>query len=886
MNVADLASSTAWRLAGWTMLHYLWVGSLLGGFAAIGRLTIRPGRVEARYAQGLVSLILLAIAPAVIAAWLVANRPTLAPEVPPGTIVALGPAAIDPTPIGPAGRAGPGPMVIDPTFRAPRADSAEIAGDRHKSDEPDRSTLATIAGILPSFWVLGAPLTFAYLGLGLAGAERLRRGSIRSADPRLLGLVERLGVAVGLARRVVLATSDRVAAPVLIGVIRPAILLPTAALVGWDPEQLEWAILHELIHVRRHDNLTLLCQRFVESALFFHPAVWLVSGWVHRDRELCCDTAVVRVAGRPRAYAKALLALADPAKPAPRRPTALAMAESPLVDRIRRLLQRPPESTAMKFPRVTIALAASALLVPAALLAAWSIPSPPDDPPGRATPLDADDRARLLEVAEAAWREVEPRSRELGTQSLCGIAGIFADLGDRVTAVAILRRAREVASEAKVRVEQLSENSTRYLGLSSADALSRVAAAQSGLGDRDGALETLRSAIDSIDKSLPITFQLGSYAEIARQATTLGDTDLARKAARLARRDEAESDHNSWDGDIVPDLASTRISIGDIESAFALLDGIGAGQKRGYNNQQAISVSLRQIALALVAYEPEAARPVLERVFAEYRRIDIPSIRGTSADAISDAFARIGDQDSALKVARMLDGGDGDPESDHSRSSIDTLMRISKIYRKAGAIDEARRLLRDAYAASVVPGASGPSSSLAGAMVKVNDIEGALRCVEHLEVGDRFRVLVAIAEAQKSVDSVAARATLIRAIAEAKAAKLAGPSKEFLASRERRDDEPIPDQPNFEEVQTENQVKVRAMMGDFQAARELADAISDPSWHRFALADVARLQAASGDPIGALDWSRDHEISTPRPNFLEAVLHGIGDLARADEDRP
>ena len=86
-------------------------------------------------------------------------------------------------------------------------------------------------------------------------------------------------------RRVSIGICDRLAVPVLIGVIRPLILLPPAALCGWSIEQLEMVLLHELAHLRRWDNVINIFQRIVESLLFFHPVVWWLSGWLRLERE-------------------------------------------------------------------------------------------------------------------------------------------------------------------------------------------------------------------------------------------------------------------------------------------------------------------------------------------------------------------------------------------------------------------------------------------------------------------------------------------------------------------------------------------------------------------------------------------------------------------------
>ena len=148
------------------------------------------------------------------------------------------------------------------------------------------------------------------LATGVVGAERLRRASRVIDDGPIAEACARLAESLRIGRRVTVAVCERIAAPVLVGIVRPIILLPPAALTGWSPDEIEMVLLHELAHVRRWDNLVNLVQRFVESLLFFHPAVWLVSSWVRREREACCDAVVVGRTNRPHAYAEMLVALA------------------------------------------------------------------------------------------------------------------------------------------------------------------------------------------------------------------------------------------------------------------------------------------------------------------------------------------------------------------------------------------------------------------------------------------------------------------------------------------------------------------------------------------------------------------------------------------------
>ena len=257
-------------------------------------------------------------------------------------------------------------LTVSPAAQSGETVSAgQSAAEQSARTEPPRLLrwADVMVDILPGVWLVGSPLTFIYMAAGLWGAERLRRRSQPLSDDALSALCDRLADALGVSSHVAVGVCERVAAPLVLGIARPLIVLPSALVTGWSPEQVELALLHELAHVRRWDNLVNLLQRVVESALFFHPAVWVLSGWVRREREYCCDQIVVQHTGRALDYAGALFVLAG----ATAAPVAQAscMAENHLVDRIRRILN--PEDRSMKLSRAALGLAAGLLLLPTLL---------------------------------------------------------------------------------------------------------------------------------------------------------------------------------------------------------------------------------------------------------------------------------------------------------------------------------------------------------------------------------------------------------------------------------------------------------------------------------------------------------------------------------------
>lgn len=149
----------------------------------------------------------------------------------------------------------------------------------------------------------------------------------------------------------------------LVGIVRPVILLPAALAAELSPGQLEMILVHELAHVRRWDNLVNLLQRVVESALFFQPAVWVVSAWVRQEREHCCDDAVLAAGTVDRAaYAETLIGIHQ--WRSGWAVAASAAGGGNLVARIRRIMTR---RDSMRVSRACVA----ALVVPAVLSGVW-----------------------------------------------------------------------------------------------------------------------------------------------------------------------------------------------------------------------------------------------------------------------------------------------------------------------------------------------------------------------------------------------------------------------------------------------------------------------------------------------------------------------------------
>ena len=202
----------------------------------------------------------------------------------------------------------------------------------------------TTAGSGAILWLIGAALLIGRILVGYGIVWCLRQQAQVQHDGPLCDALQQARRTLGCYSKVEVTTSPSISSPMALGILRPIIVFPADLVEKLHPDELTLILMHELAHVRRWDNLTLLLQRFVSAVLFFHPAVWLCGRMLRREAEQACDDLVVCATGRSEAYAHGLTHVAERTvhlNPLIRRiPTmnAFAATESDLALRIRRAL--------------------------------------------------------------------------------------------------------------------------------------------------------------------------------------------------------------------------------------------------------------------------------------------------------------------------------------------------------------------------------------------------------------------------------------------------------------------------------------------------------------------------------------------------------------------
>lgn len=328
MNTLDaLLASPFFYALGWALVHFVWQGAIVAALYAVVKVFLRKSSANARYAAACAALAVMLI-------------------LPPATMLVVGAAGQEDTQavtlaaVVPTSDAGPEAQAI---AASQGVGHSFAASDSLEPSQPlQQWAREQFTGLLPwlvALWFAGVLLlSLRFLG-GLFVTRQLKQlgtsPPVEQWQERLSLLCKQLRVS----RPVRLCESLLVEVPTVIGWLRPVILVPASALTGLTPEQLQALLAHELAHIRRHDYLVNLLQTAVETLLFYHPAVWWVSGEIRQEREHCCDDVAVAACGSVVIYARALARLEQLRGVTPQ--LAVAANGGSLLQRIQRLVGKP-----------------------------------------------------------------------------------------------------------------------------------------------------------------------------------------------------------------------------------------------------------------------------------------------------------------------------------------------------------------------------------------------------------------------------------------------------------------------------------------------------------------------------------------------------------------
>jgi beta-lactamase regulating signal transducer with metallopeptidase domain len=318
---------------GWTLLHSLWQGLLVAIIAAAFLLTAKRSAAATRYNLVLATFILFTLSTITTLAW--EWHASAAGHISTHHVTGI------------SSKAAPLLSVYD--FSGIQQFIYTCTAYFSKN-----------APLLVLVWFIFFVFRSVKLLNGLVYLQQARSRSLYAPpaiwESRLTALCKKLQ----LNKPVRFFESAYVKVPMVIGHLKPLILIPAGLLAGLPAEQIEAVLLHELAHIRRHDYLVNAMQAVMETVYFFNPGLLWISNLLRDERENCCDDIALAHTRNKKQFVQALISFKEHALYNTQPAVAFPGRKNQLLQRVSRILGNQYPSFA---PAEKISFAAGTLII-------------------------------------------------------------------------------------------------------------------------------------------------------------------------------------------------------------------------------------------------------------------------------------------------------------------------------------------------------------------------------------------------------------------------------------------------------------------------------------------------------------------------------------------
>ena len=159
----------------------------------------------------------------------------------------------------------------------------------------NKDTPSVTGYILLGIWIVGM---LAMMILIIKSSLRLRtikRAALSLQNPEVRRLYNKCLNEMKIARNIPVYSTAFLKSPIIVGLLKPCIYLPIHLISDYHESDMRYMLLHELQHYRHKDALANYLMNFVGVLYWFNPFVWFALREMRNDREIACDTSVLKM---------------------------------------------------------------------------------------------------------------------------------------------------------------------------------------------------------------------------------------------------------------------------------------------------------------------------------------------------------------------------------------------------------------------------------------------------------------------------------------------------------------------------------------------------------------------------------------------------------------
>ena len=158
------------------------------------------------------------------------------------------------------------------------------------------SKTPSIAGyILLGIWIVGILAMIILVIKSSLRLHTLEKSALPLQNQEVRRLYHRCLEEMGIHRDIPVYSTAFLKSPIIVGLLKPCIYLPIHLISDYDETDMRYMLLHELQHYKHHDAIANYLMNLAGVVYWFNPLVWYALKEMRNDREVACDTSVLKM---------------------------------------------------------------------------------------------------------------------------------------------------------------------------------------------------------------------------------------------------------------------------------------------------------------------------------------------------------------------------------------------------------------------------------------------------------------------------------------------------------------------------------------------------------------------------------------------------------------
>lgn len=158
-----------------------------------------------------------------------------------------------------------------------------------------RETLSVAGLILCGIWLVGILAMIVLVVRSMIRLNTLKTSALLLQNKEVRRLYNQCLDEMHILKDIPVYSTAFLKSPIIVGLLKPCIYLPIHLISDYNATDMRYMLLHELQHYKSKDALVNYLMNIAGVLYWFNPFVWYALKEMRNDREVACDTSVLKM---------------------------------------------------------------------------------------------------------------------------------------------------------------------------------------------------------------------------------------------------------------------------------------------------------------------------------------------------------------------------------------------------------------------------------------------------------------------------------------------------------------------------------------------------------------------------------------------------------------